>query len=130
MTLTDIHQKFELCKSWEERYRLLIQLSRQLAKPTEEELAQLPEIHGCESRLWFEFQATPRKVRTYSDARLMQGILFIVTIALSEKSISELQTFSIPKLFETLKISQNLTSTRLNGLQQIQAVISRLCQSE
>ncbi len=130
MTLTDIYQKFEICKSWEERYRLLIQLSRQLAKPTEEELAQLPEIHGCESRLWFEFQATPRKVLAYSDARLMQGILFIVTIALSEKSISELQTFSIPKLFETLKISQNLTSTRLNGLQQIQAVISRLCQSE
>ena len=130
MTLTDIYQKFELCKSWEERYRLLIQLSRQLAKPTEEELAKLPEIHGCESRLWFEFQATPRKVLAYSDARLMQGILFIVTIALSEKSISELQTFSIPKLFETLKISQNLTSTRLNGLQQIQAVISRLCQSE
>ncbi|MCL7720829.1 SufE family protein [Actinobacillus pleuropneumoniae] len=130
MTLADIYQKFELCKSWEERYRLLIQLSRQLAKPTEEELAQLPEIHGCESRLWFEFQATPRKVLAYSDARLMQGILFIVTIALSEKSISELQTFSIPKLFETLKISQNLTSTRLNGLQQIQAVISRLCQSE
>ena len=130
MTLTDIYQKFEICKSWEERYRLLIQLSRQLAKPTEEELAKLPEIHGCESRLWFEFQATPRKVLAYSDARLMQGILFIVTIALSEKSISELQTFSIPKLFETLKISQNLTSTRLNGLQQIQAVISRLCQSE
>ncbi|WGE32092.1 SufE family protein [Actinobacillus genomosp. 2] len=129
MTLEDIYQKFEFCKSWEERYRLLIQLSRQLAKPTEEELAQLPEIHGCESRLWFEFQTTPRKVRAYSDARLMQGILAIIVIALNEKSLNELQTFSITALFETLKISQNLTSTRLNGLQQIQAEILRLCQS-
>lgn len=61
MTLTEIYQKFERCKSWEERYRLLIQLSRLLPKPSEQELAQIAEIEGCESRLWFEFQAEPRK---------------------------------------------------------------------
>ncbi|AIZ78244.1 SufE family protein [Actinobacillus equuli] len=123
MTLADIYQKFELCKSWEERYRLLIQLSRQLAKPTEEELAQLPEIHGCESRLWFEFQATPRKVRAYSDARLMQGILFIVVTLLNEADSAQLARIDLAQLFEQLKISQNLTSTRLNGLQQINKLI-------
>ncbi|MDG4947813.1 SufE family protein [Actinobacillus equuli subsp. haemolyticus] len=123
MTLADIYQKFELCKSWEERYRLLIQLSRQLAKPTEEELAQLPEIHGCESRLWFEFQATPRKVRAYSDARLMQGILFIVVTLLNEADSAQLARIDLAQLFERLKISQNLTSTRLNGLQQINKII-------
>lgn len=123
MTLADIYQKFELCKSWEERYRLLIQLSRQLAKPTEEELAQLPEIHGCESRLWFEFQATPRKVCAYSDARLMQGILFIVVTLLSEVDSAQLAHVNLTQLFEQLKISQNLTSTRLNGLQQINKII-------
>ncbi|WGE46677.1 SufE family protein [Actinobacillus equuli] len=123
MTLADIYQKFELCKSWEERYRLLIQLSRQLAKPTEEELAQLPEIHGCESRLWFEFQATPRKVRAYSDARLMQGILFIVVTLLNEVDSAQLAHVDLTQLFEQLKISQNLTSTRLNGLQQINKLI-------
>ncbi|WGE50868.1 SufE family protein [Actinobacillus equuli subsp. haemolyticus] len=123
MTLTDIYQKFELCKSWEERYRLLIQLSRQLAKPTEEELAQLPEIHGCESRLWFEFQAMPRKVQAYSDARLMQGILFIVVTLLNEADSAQLAHVDLTQLFEQLKISQNLTSTRLNGLQQINKLI-------
>lgn len=123
MTLTDIYQKFELCKSWEERYRLLIQLSRQLAKPTEEELAQLPEIHGCESRLWFEFQATPRKVLAYSDARLMQGILFIVVTLLNEADSAQLAHIDLTQLFDQLKISQNLTSTRLNGLQQINKII-------
>ncbi|MDG4951663.1 SufE family protein [Actinobacillus equuli subsp. equuli] len=123
MTLADIYQKFELCKSWEERYRLLIQLSRQLAKPTEEELAKLPEIHGCESRLWFEFQATPRKVHAYSDARLMQGILFIVVTLLNEVDSAQLAHVDLTQLFEQLKISQNLTSTRLNGLQQINKLI-------
>ncbi|EFX90901.1 Fe-S metabolism associated domain protein [Actinobacillus ureae ATCC 25976] len=123
MTLADIYQKFELCKSWEERYRLLIQLSRQLPKPSEEELAKLPEIHGCESRLWFEFQATPRKVQAYSDARLMQGILFIVVTLLNEADSAQLAHVDLPQLFDQLKISQNLTNTRLNGLQQINKLI-------
>lgn len=123
MTLAEIYQKFENCKSWEERYRLLIQFSRQLPKLTEEELAELPEIEGCESRLWFQFQLSPRKVEAYSDARLMQGILMIVQTALLEKSAEELKIFNLKAMFDELKISQNLTSTRLNGLGQIQKLI-------
>ncbi|AHG75025.1 SufE protein probably involved in Fe-S center assembly [Mannheimia varigena USDA-ARS-USMARC-1296] len=124
MTLAEIYQKFEDCKSWEERYRLLIQLSRQLPKPSEAELATLPEIEGCESRLWFQFQLEPRKVQAYSDARLMQGILFIVVTALTDKSVEELKSFDLKAMFDELKISPNLTSTRLNGLGQLQKWIT------
>ncbi|AHG77150.1 SufE family protein [Mannheimia varigena] len=126
MTLAEIYQKFENCKSWEERYRLLIQLSRQLPKPSEAELATLPEIEGCESRLWFQFQLEPRKVQAYSDARLMQGILFIVVTALTEKSVEELENFNLREMFDELKISPNLTSTRLNGISQLQKLIVNL----
>lgn len=123
MTLADIYTQFENCKSWEERYRLLIQLSRALPKPNEERLAELPEIEGCESRLWFKFQLSPRQVEAYSDARLMQGILMIVKTALLEKSAEELQNFDLKAMLDELKISPNLTSTRLNGLGQIQRLI-------
>ena len=123
MNLAEIYEKFALCKSWEERYRLLIQLSRQLPKLSEAELQNVSEIHGCESRLWFAFEKSPRKVLAYSDARLMQGILMIVQTALLEKSDAELAEFNLQQLFDDLKITPHLTSTRLNGLQQIQGVI-------
>ena len=123
MNLAEIYEKFSLCKSWEERYRLLIQLSRQLPKLSETELQNVPEIHGCESRLWFVFEKSPRKVLAYSDARLMQGILMIVQTALLEKSDAELAEFNLQQLFDDLKITPHLTSTRLNGLQQIQGLI-------
>ena len=123
MNLDDIYLKFEICKNWEERYRLLIQLSKLLARPNDDELAQWKEIEGCESRLWFEFQLSPRNVNAYSDARLIQGLLFIVKTALFEKTDSELQQFSIQKLFDELKITPHLTTTRLNGLNQIQDVV-------
>nr|WP_314739426.1 SufE family protein [uncultured Haemophilus sp.] len=123
MNLAEIYEKFALCKSWEERYRLLIQLSRQLPKLSEAELANVPEIHGCESRLWFAFEKNPRKVTSYSDARLMQGILMIVQTALLEKNEAELADFKLQQMFDELKITPHLTSTRLNGLQQIQNLI-------
>ena len=123
MNLAEIYEKFALCKSWEERYRLLIQLSRQLPKLSETELQNVPEIHGCESHLWFAFEKSPRKVLAYSDARLMQGILMIVQTALLEKSDAELAEFNLQLLFDDLKITPHLTSTRLNGLQQIQGLI-------
>ena len=123
MNLAEIYEKFALCKSWEERYRLLIQLSRQLPKLSETELQNVPEIHGCESRLWFVFEKSLRKVLAYSDARLMQGILMIVQTVLLEKSDAELAEFNLQQLFDDLKITPHLTSTRLNGLQQIQGLI-------
>ena len=123
MNLAEIYEKFALCKSWEERYRLLIQLSRQLPKLSEAELTNITEIDGCESRLWFQFQKSPRNVVAYSDARLMQGILMIIRTALMEKSDSELATFNLQTMFDELKITANLTSTRLNGISQIQQLI-------
>ncbi|MDP8032912.1 SufE family protein [Pasteurella atlantica] len=127
MTLTDIYTQFNHCKIWEERYRLLIKLSRQLPKLTEQELLAIPEIHGCESRLWFSFQVKPREIKAYSDARLMQGLLMIVIVALSEKSHKELQQLNLQHIFDELQITKHLTSTRLNGLQQIEKIVKQQC---
>lgn len=121
MTFQEIQTQFDLCKSWEERYRLLIQLSRTLPKPTDEELANLPEIHGCESRLWFLFQVNPRQIQAYSDARLMQGLLAIIIALLDDMTDEERLKLDLQAVFDQLKITKNLTSTRLNGLKQIES---------
>lgn len=123
MQLHEIYRQFSDCKNWEERYRLLIQFSRLLAKPSEEQLAAWQEVHGCESRLWFEFSSSPRKVQAYSDARLMQGMLWVLTVALAEKSLEELADFSIQTLFDELQITRHLSSSRLHGLKQIEQIV-------
>lgn len=129
MQLADIYTQFSHCKFWEERYRLLIQLSRQLPVPSAEELAQWQQIHGCESRLWFDFEISPRKIHAYSDARLMQGLLVIVIAALEPKNTAELAIFDIHALFDDLQITRHLTATRLNGLAQIQAQVRDTAQA-
>ena len=47
----------------------------------------------------------------------------MIQIALLEKSDEELADFNLQQMFDELKITPNLTSTRLNGLQQIQGLI-------
>ena len=126
MTFTEIQTEFALCKTWEESYRLLIKLSRTLPKPSESELAELPEIHGCESRLWFKFQPNPRQIVAYSDARLMQGLLSVVIALVEEKSDEELKNLDLQAVFNELKIAKNLTSTRLNGVGKIGEVIRQM----
>lgn len=123
MTLNDIYQQFEACKSWEERYRLLIQLSKSLDKPSEQDLQQWQEIDGCESRLWFDFTLQPRIVNAFSDARLMQGILVVLKTALQELNEAELAQLDLIALFDQLKITAHLSQTRLNGLKEIEKIV-------
>lgn len=123
MTFTEIQTAFSLCKSWEERYRLLVKLSRELPKPSETELAELPEIHGCESRLWFKFSPETKQIQAYSDARLMQGLLVIVSAFVQAHSDLVLKELDLTVVFEQLQISKNLTSTRLNGIKQLGEII-------
>lgn len=129
MSFSDIQTAFENCHSWEERYRLLVQLSRQLPKLSEQQLAELTEIEGCESRLWFQFEAEPRQIFAFSDARLMQGILQIVRVILLETPTEKLTELDLQAVFDQLKISQNLTQTRLNGLAEIQRVVQKTVKS-
>ncbi|WP_373767047.1 SufE family protein [Glaesserella sp.] len=123
MTLHDIYTQFDNCKFWEERYRLLIQLSRKLPRPTEEQLTVWAEIPGCESRLWFELTTQPRQIHAYSEARLMQGLLFILITALHEADNDGWRQFDVQKLFDELQIARNLTATKLNGLMKIQEIV-------
>lgn len=128
--LEEIYQQFAQCKMWEEKYRLLVKLGKMLPLLSNEVRAQLPEISGCESRLWFTFSCSPRRVNCFSEARLMQGILFIVKTALEEKSEDELRTWRLADMLDELGIAKHLTATRQNGLIQIQAKITQELQEK
>ena len=125
MTFAEIAQLFADCDSWEQRYRQLILLAKQLPKPEQSELDQLPLIEGCESRLWFKlcYQDAQWRCIAYSDARILNGILFILQTVIHEQTATQLQHFQITPLLQQLKIDQRLSETRLNGLRQIEKTI-------
>ena len=123
-------EQLKQAKNWEDRYRLIIQAGKNLSRPSDDELAQMHSITGCEAQMWF--QIMPKNDRTFqfkgfSEARIMNGLLWILLNQINGKTADELNKFDITAFFSELGISQRLSETRLNGLNQIGQQLKSLC---
>ncbi|WP_273382753.1 SufE family protein [Actinobacillus porcinus] len=115
--------------SWEEKYRQLIQLGKNLTKPTDSELAQWQLISGCEVNLWVKISVNSDRtlqLNAYSEARIMNGLLAMLIHEVNGKSLGDLANFDMTARFTELGIAQRLSDTRLNGLKQIEKMILAL----
>ncbi|OOF84616.1 hypothetical protein BKG93_06940 [Rodentibacter ratti] len=122
--------QLKLAKNWEERYRLIIQAGKKLPRPSDDELADMQQIHGCEAQMWF--QIVPQNDRTFqfsafSEARIMNGLLWLLLEKINSKTAEELSEFDLTAFFTELGIAQRLSETRLNGLNQIGQKLKQLC---
>ncbi|OOF58356.1 SufE family protein [Rodentibacter myodis] len=123
-------EQLKNAQNWEERYRFIIQAGKNFPRPTDEELAQMPPITGCEAQMWF--QIIPQNDRTFqfkafSEARIMNGLLWILLQEINGKTAEALQAFDLTAFFTNLGIAQRLSETRLNGLNQIGQRLKQLC---
>ena len=123
-------EQLKQAKSWEDRYRLIIQAGKNLPRPADDELAEMQPITGCEAQMWF--QIIPKNDRTFdfkafSEARIMNGLLFILLNEIKGKTADELRGFDLTTFFTELGIAQRLSETRLNGLNQISQQLKNLC---
>ena len=125
-----LKQQIAQAKNWENRFRLIIQASRKLTIPTEQERQQMQAIPGCEAALWFQIIADETSqtfhFKAYSEARIMNGLLYLLLQEINGKTAEELATFNIIAFFDTLGITQRLSNTRQNGLKNINQKLKHL----
>ena len=122
-------ENIKQAKNWEDRYRFIIQAGKHLPPPSPDELAKMRSIQGCEAGLWFKniqqndgtfhFQA-------YSEARIMNGLLWLLLQNINDQTRNQLQQFNIRQFFDELGIASRLSETRLNGLKQIEEILHNL----
>ena len=125
----NIEQQLAETKNWEERYRLIIQAGKNLPEPSEEEFATMQSIPGCEVQVWFKFtEKTDRTFhfQAYSEARIMNGLLWILLQRIENQTAEALRQFDLTAYFNELGIAQRLSSTRLNGLKHIEEILHHL----
>lgn len=126
-------KKLASASHWEERYRLIIQFSKQLPRPTEQDLNQMHSISGCEAKLWFGFNQQDSGVflfQAYSEARIINGLFWILLQEINGKTAQQLANFNLIHYFSDLGITQRLSTTRLNGLKQIETIIQNLVKKQ
>lgn len=126
--LDDLAQEFDLLGDWEERYRYVIDLGRELAPLTDAERNDANKVRGCASQVWLvtEPQADGTvDFRGDSDAHIVRGLIAILLRLFSGRRPGEIMAFDPKVAFETLGLAGALSSQRSNGLAAMATRIRR-----
>ena len=131
ITPEEIIDTLSFFDAWEERYKYIIDLGKQLpamddALKTDERL-----IAGCQSQVWIEPYYIDGKLYfdVASDAFIVSGLLAVVMAAYNGKTPSEVLAFDMDAFFAELDLIKHLSPTRGNGLRSMVARIRQVAES-
>lgn len=117
--LQDLAAEFDLLGDWEERYRYVIELGRELEPLTDAERSDANKVRGCASQVWLvtEPQADGTvRFRGDSDAHIVRGLIAILLRLFSGRAPGDILAFDVKAAFDTLGLTGALSSQRSNGL--------------
>ena len=127
-TLDDLAAEFELLGDWEERYRYIIELGRELAPLSDAERTDVNKVRGCASQVWLitEPQADGTlRFRGDSDAHIVRGLIGVLLRLYSGRRPGDILTFDVKAGLEKLGIVGALSAQRSNGLASMVTRIRR-----
>jgi len=126
--LNELADEFELLGDWEERYRYVIELGRELAPLADAERSETNKVRGCASQVWLvtEPQADGTlRFRGDSDAHIVRGLIAVLLRLYSGRAPAEILAFDAKAAFERLGLTGALSSQRSNGLASMVVRIRR-----
>lgn len=129
-SLDDILESFEFLDDWEDRYKYLIDLGKELPGLPEEQKNDANKVRGCVSQVWLvtdvNRSSSGEPVITYdgdSDALIVQGLVAVVLALYSGKTAQEILDTDVDGIFARLGLKEHLTPQRSNGLKSMVARI-------
>ena len=126
MSVDEIIENFELLEEWDDRYRYLIELGRQLPPLPDGARTDANKVQGCASQVWLATSIKPNggggPVLSFegdSDAHIVRGLIAILFALYSGKGAEEILKSDAIKLFEKLGLREHLTPQRSNGFRSM-----------
>lgn len=103
---------------WEERYKYIIDLGKQLPAIDDDKKTEEFLLRGCQSQVWIDSAMVDGKLffEVDSDAHIVRGLLAVVLSAYNNKTPSEVLAFDIDGFFAQVDLVKHLSPTRGNGL--------------
>ena len=118
ITEETLRKTFLPLTQWEDKYRQLILLGKQLPTLSDALKAQAKEIPGCENRVWLGFSVSGDKMHFFGDSegRIVRGLLAVLLTAVEGKSAADLLARAPLALFDELGLRAQLSASRGQGL--------------
>ena len=117
--LAELVEEFDVLGDWEERYRYVIDLGRDLAPLSDAERTDANKVRGCASQVWLVTERDQNGLLRYrgdSDAHIVRGLIAILMRLYSGRAPQEILAFDAKTAFATLGLSDALSQQRSNGL--------------
>ena len=123
--IDDIVADFEILDQWEDRYRYVIELGRNLAPLAGADRTAENKVRGCASQVWLVTRIDGNGpdarlvVAGDSDAMIVRGLVAIAIALFSGKTAREILETDADAVFDRLDLRAHLTAQRSNGLRSL-----------
>src|SRR6202008_4868358 len=120
--IDEIIGNFSILDDWDDRYRYLIELGRELPPLAETAHSDANKVQGCASQVWLDTTVRPNgaggPVLTFagdSDAHIVRGLISILFAVYSGKSARQILNTDAVKLFEGMGSAEHPPPPRSTG---------------
>jgi cysteine desulfuration protein SufE len=126
VTQDSLRQIFGPLNQWEDKYRQLILLGKQLPALPEALKIEAEEIAGCENRVWLGHTRLPEGTLHFygeSEGRIVRGLLAVLLTAIEGKTADQLLAADPLEFFDELGLRTQLSASRNQGLNALRDAV-------
>jgi cysteine desulfuration protein SufE len=124
--LSDILEEYELSDA-EDRYRLLIDLGRQLEAMPDALKTDATKVRGCSASVWVYPTVEQGRLHFLADsnAAITKGIVALVLSAVQDKPASDVARLDVTEALAPFELSKHLSSNRTQGVPNMIALVKQ-----
>ncbi len=124
-SLDDIYTEFEFLEP-DDRYRLLIELGRELEEMPGALKTDATLVRGCSAAVWvYPVEAEKGRLHFLADsnAAITKGIVALVLAAVQDKSAREIVDMDVEEALAPFELKAQLSSNRTQGIPNMIALV-------
>ena len=123
-SLADIYEEYEFLEG-DERYRLLIELGRELDPMPDALKTDATLVRGCSASVWVypTEQGETLHFLADSNAAITKGIVALVIAAVQDKPANEVAAMDVAAALEPFDLKNQLSSNRTQGVPNMIALV-------
>jgi len=128
-SIDTITENFGFLDDWDDRYRYLIELGKDLPVLSDADMSEDNRVRGCASQVWVVTeidragQEPVLHFKGQSDAHIVKGLVALILAFYSGHSARDILTRDALAFFRELGLADHLTPQRSNG---VRAMVERI----
>ena len=122
--LSDILEEYQLIEA-EDRYRLLIDLGRQLEPMPEPLKTDATKVRGCSASVWVYPTVNEGRLHFLADsnAAITKGIVALILSTVQDKNPSEVAKLDVAEALAPFELGKHLSANRTQGVPNMIALV-------